>query len=154
MIFSIVFGMSIWLLVATRTGVPISTTHTVVGAVFGISIIWSLTNEDYGFVDAINWGKMGGIALGWIISPLLGFFGAWVGQWIINKYFSTRNSGLLEIERHEKMFRYGIIVFASINQISRAGNDSANAIGILYSLIQTGDLDSSNLQILLSKLCT
>ena len=39
MILSIILGMSIWLLVATRTGVPISTTHTVVGAVFGISII-------------------------------------------------------------------------------------------------------------------
>ncbi|MDQ1243952.1 MAG: inorganic phosphate transporter, PiT family, partial [Campylobacterota bacterium] len=44
---------------------PVSTTHSIVGAVMGAGIAAA------GF-DVVNWGTMGGIVASWVISPVLG----------------------------------------------------------------------------------
>ena len=53
-----------WLLIATFMSWPVSTTHSIVGAVVG-----------FGFValgyNGVEWGKVGLISVGWIISPLI-----------------------------------------------------------------------------------
>jgi len=56
---------ALWLNIATAMGAPVSTTHSIVGAVLGAGIAAS------GFGVA-NWSKMGSIAASWVISPLLG----------------------------------------------------------------------------------
>ena len=55
----------IWLAVATRFGWPVSTSHTIVGAIVGFGVI------SLGF-DAIYWPTIGKIACSWVLSPLLG----------------------------------------------------------------------------------
>jgi PiT family inorganic phosphate transporter len=68
----LVFGMlaallaaAIWLMVATFRGWPVSTTHSIVGALVGFAI------AGIG-MDAVNWGKIGQIVASWIVSPALG----------------------------------------------------------------------------------
>lgn len=56
---------AIWLNIATAVGAPVSTTHSIVGAVLGAGIASS------GFGVA-NWGKVGQIAASWVISPVMG----------------------------------------------------------------------------------
>ena len=43
MMLAVLLSTSIWLIVASQTGAPISTTHSVVGSIFGIAIIWSFS---------------------------------------------------------------------------------------------------------------
>jgi len=52
------------LLVATRYGLPISTTHSIVGAIVGFGAV-SIGPE------AVNWGKIASIVVSWLTSPLL-----------------------------------------------------------------------------------
>jgi len=52
------------LVVATRFGLPISTTHAIVGAIVGFGVV-SIGPE------VVNWGKIGQIVLSWLTSPLL-----------------------------------------------------------------------------------
>ena len=52
------------LVVATRFGLPISTTHAIVGAIVGFGAIAV-------GVDAVKWGKIAQIVLSWVTSPLL-----------------------------------------------------------------------------------
>ncbi len=54
-----------WLHIATHFGWPVSTTHSIVGAVVGFGLL-------AGGVDAVNWGKVSMIAASWVISPVLG----------------------------------------------------------------------------------
>jgi inorganic phosphate transporter, PiT family len=68
----LVFGMlsallaaGIWLMVASRRGWPVSTTHSIVGAIVGFGI------AGIG-IDAVNWGKISQIAASWVVSPVLG----------------------------------------------------------------------------------
>ena len=52
------------LVVATRFGLPISTTHAIVGAIVGFGAIAV-------GVEAVKWGKIAQIVLSWVTSPLL-----------------------------------------------------------------------------------
>ncbi len=53
------------LMLATRFGLPISTTHSIVGAIVGFGAVGI-------GVDAVAWGKVAEIVASWLISPLLG----------------------------------------------------------------------------------
>ncbi len=68
----LVFGMlaallaaALWLMVASTRGWPVSTTHSIVGAVVGFAI------AGIG-VDAVQWGKITQIVASWVVSPALG----------------------------------------------------------------------------------
>ena len=60
---SALFASGTWLLIASLRGWPVSTTHTIVGAIVGFGI-YAL-----GF-DKINWSVVGNIGLSWITSPI------------------------------------------------------------------------------------
>jgi len=69
---TLIFGMlaallaaACWLAVASTQGWPVSTTHSIVGAIVGFAI------AGIGF-DAVNWAKIGAIVASWVISPALG----------------------------------------------------------------------------------
>jgi len=53
-----------WLLVASRRGWPVSTTHSIVGAVIGFAAVGIS-------MDAVHWEKVGPIVASWVVSPLL-----------------------------------------------------------------------------------
>lgn len=67
----LVYGMlaslvaaGIWLLIASRAGWPVSTTHTIVGAIVGFACVGIS-------IDSVNWPKVQSIAMSWIVSPLM-----------------------------------------------------------------------------------
>ncbi len=68
----LVFGMlsallaaGLWLMVASLFGWPVSTTHTIVGALIGFGVAGLGT-------QAVEWGEVGGIVASWLVSPVLG----------------------------------------------------------------------------------
>jgi PiT family inorganic phosphate transporter len=62
---SALLAAALWLNISTWTGMPVSTTHSIVGAVagFGIAVAG---------LGAVNWEKMGQIVSSWFISPVAG----------------------------------------------------------------------------------
>ncbi|MDH5544248.1 MAG: inorganic phosphate transporter [Gammaproteobacteria bacterium] len=67
----LVYGMlasllaaGLWLLVASMKGWPVSTTHSIVGAIVGFAAV------GIGF-EAVKWAKVGSIVASWVVSPLL-----------------------------------------------------------------------------------
>ncbi|MEO4048588.1 inorganic phosphate transporter [Pseudomonas sp. CAU 1711] len=53
-----------WLLIATRKGWPVSTTHSIVGAVIGFAAVGVS-------MDAVHWESVGPIVASWVVSPVL-----------------------------------------------------------------------------------
>ena len=68
---------AIWLTIATRFGMPVSTTHSIVGGVIGMGL--------YIQPSSVNWGKVIEIVLSWIASPLLGGILAFVSFLVIKR---------------------------------------------------------------------
>lgn len=62
---SALLAAGLWLIVATKHGWPVSTTHSMVGSIVGFAFI-SIGPE------SINWAKMANIVASWVISPLIG----------------------------------------------------------------------------------
>lgn len=67
----LVFGMlssmlaaGIWLLVASLLGWPVSTTHSIIGAIVGFAVVGL-------GVEAVKWAKIGTIVVSWVASPLI-----------------------------------------------------------------------------------
>lgn len=67
----LVYGMlaallaaGIWLLIASMRGWPVSTTHSIVGAIVGFAVVGL-------GVDSVSWGRVGTIVMSWVSSPLL-----------------------------------------------------------------------------------
>jgi len=60
-----------WLMIASSLGWPVSTTHTIVGALVGFGVIGLGMN-------AIQWDEVGSIVASWLVSPLLGMLFAWL----------------------------------------------------------------------------
>ncbi|MDQ2695272.1 MAG: inorganic phosphate transporter [Pseudomonadota bacterium] len=53
-----------WLLVASHLGWPVSTTHSIVGAIIGFAVVGVS-------MEAVHWDKVTSIAASWLVSPLL-----------------------------------------------------------------------------------
>jgi PiT family inorganic phosphate transporter len=86
------------LLVATRYGLPVSTTHSIVGAIVGFGAV-ALG------VKAVAWGKVAQIAFSWLSSPLIGGLLAYV-------FFSLVRGLILNRERPmESARRYGPVFY-------------------------------------------
>ncbi len=82
---SALIAASIWLHIASSLGWPVSTTHSIVGAVVGFGFI-------AGGADAVNWGKVGFVAMSWVVSPVLGGLMAYgVFRFITIYIFNKRN---------------------------------------------------------------
>lgn len=74
----LVYGMlaallaaALWLMIASARGWPVSTTHSIVGALVGFAV------AGLG-MDAVHWSKITQIAASWIVSPALGGFLAYL----------------------------------------------------------------------------
>ena len=81
--FSALLATGIWIHLSTSYGMPISTTHSIVGAVIGFGII------SRGF-SSVAWGKVGTIALSWVTSPVLGgLIGFFVYKYIKTKILNS-----------------------------------------------------------------
>jgi len=57
----------VWLLIASKNGWPVSTTHSIVGALVGFAMVGI-------GMDAVKWGKVAYIVASWVVSPLLAGF--------------------------------------------------------------------------------
>jgi PiT family inorganic phosphate transporter len=60
-----------WLLIASKKGWPVSTTHSIVGAIVGFAAVGI-------GVDAVKWAKVGTIVMSWVVSPITAGFIAYL----------------------------------------------------------------------------
>jgi PiT family inorganic phosphate transporter len=83
---------ALWLLIATKRGWPVSTTHSIVGGIVGASITLGIIAAGTGgAVSLVHWGQIGTIALTWVISPVLGGLVAYILFWNIKRYILSYN---------------------------------------------------------------
>ncbi|MET0029486.1 MAG: inorganic phosphate transporter [Candidatus Thiodiazotropha sp.] len=70
---SALLAAAIWLLIATRKGWPVSTTHSIIGGIVGSSLTlgFLIGGADTGLA-LVKWDKIGEIAFSWVLSPVLG----------------------------------------------------------------------------------
>ena len=61
---SSLFAAGVWLLIASQKGWPVSTTHSIIGAIVGFACVTVGT-------EAVQWSKFSGIVGSWFITPVI-----------------------------------------------------------------------------------
>ena len=68
----LVYGMlaallaaAVWLMVASSKGWPVSTTHSIIGAIIGFALVGIGP-------ESVKWGKVGSVVISWVVSPVVG----------------------------------------------------------------------------------
>ncbi|KAB8332398.1 inorganic phosphate transporter [Scytonema tolypothrichoides VB-61278] len=112
---AVLLSGGLWLQIATSRGLPVSSSHAVVGAIAGFS--WVALG-----VSAIDWSTIGQITIGWIITPVISgaiaaLFYSQIKRWILdqpnpllqlNEWIPWLSAVLLGI--------FGVIVLPSLTQ--------------------------------------
>jgi len=108
----LVYGMlasllaaGIWLMIASRFGWPVSTTHSIVGAIVGFAAVGI-------GMDAVNWGKVGTIVMSWVISPVTAGIIAYALFMSVQKLIINTNDPFRNAKRYVPMYIFlvGFIV--------------------------------------------
>ncbi len=122
---SVLIACGLWLQIATSRGLPVSSSHAVVGAIAGFSCV-------AGGIHAVDWPTIGTISLTWLATPfasgvLAALFYSGVKYWILDRpdpLFQLRewipwlSAGMLSV--------FGVIVLPSVVDVA---------------LVQTGAID-------------
>ncbi len=111
-------GTAIWLTLATWWGMPVSTTHSIVGGVIGAGMF--AAGSFYGWShagDAVSWDKVIEIFQSWLFAPLLGGLIAFLLFWFIKLVIFNSNDPLSAVNRWRWLFIFldvAIIVMATL----------------------------------------
>lgn len=96
----LVFGMiaallaaGFWLLIASYLGWPVSTTHSIIGAIVGFSAIGVS-------MESVQWAKVGGVVGSWVVTPAISGFIAYVIFMSAQKLIFDRTNPLKMAQRY------------------------------------------------------
>jgi len=88
-----------WLLIASILGWPVSTTHSIVGAVVGFAAVTIS-------VDAVHWGKVGAIAASWLASPLLAGAISYLLFWSVQRSILDTDTPYENAKRYTPIYMF------------------------------------------------
>ncbi|EAK0249438.1 MULTISPECIES: inorganic phosphate transporter [Campylobacter] len=100
----------VWIFIATKKGLPVSTTHSIVGGIVGASIMMGLLKFDgIQTLSMVKWSEILRIAISWVASPLLGGIVAYTIYSYIDKKIlkpsEKLNDDLKNIKKERKKFK-------------------------------------------------
>ncbi|MFN3383795.1 MAG: inorganic phosphate transporter [Archaeoglobaceae archaeon] len=128
----VVYGMvaallsaGLWITIATYLHLPISTTHSIVGAVLGFGI--AAVSQGHLEISMIKWSEVYRIMISWAISPITGAVLAFTIFYMIRIFLFRRFSA----ESVERVFRYLQVFTACYVAFAHGSNDVANAVAPL-----------------------
>ncbi len=129
-----------WLFIASRNGWPVSTTHSIVGALVGFAAV------GIGF-DAVQWGKVGTIVMSWVISPITAGFIAYLIYMSVQKLILRQDDPLERAKRYVPVYiflaAFTMTLVTILKGLKHVGMDISLAnsyflaalIGLLISLV-------------------
>ena len=96
----LVFGMisallaaGFWLLIASYLGWPVSTTHSIIGAIVGFSAVGVS-------MESVQWTKVGGVVGSWVVTPAISGFIAYLIFMSAQKLIFDRSNPLAMAKRY------------------------------------------------------
>lgn len=133
-----VFGMiaallaaGTWLIIASYNGWPVSTTHSIIGAIIGFAYIGVGS-------DAVEWSKVGGIVGSWIVTPAISGVIAYLIFMSAQKLIFDDENPIQAAKRYVPLYMFGAGFMMSLVTIKKGlkhvGLDIGEAEGYLLAI--------------------
>ncbi|RLE64796.1 MAG: hypothetical protein DRJ38_04885 [Thermoprotei archaeon] len=125
----IVAAVATWLVVASYRGWPVSTTHSAVGAAIGLGMYkWG--------ISGVRWESLLNVVAGWVISPIMGFIGAYLTCKLFDLFLAKSINGFDKSLKIAKLSSLTLLAWASYTSFFRGANDIANATAFLSAVYE------------------
>lgn len=129
---SALFAAATWLLIASILGWPVSTTHSIVGAIVGFAAVGVSP-------DAVEWAKVFGIVGSWIITPLISGIIAFIIFNSAQKLIFDTDNPLVQAKRYVPIYMFlagFVLALVTIKKgLKHLGLDIGSSEGFLYAVI-------------------
>jgi len=128
-----------WLLLASWKGWPVSTTHSIVGAIIGFALVGVGS-------DSVHWSKVGSIVASWVISPLLAGTLAYLIFSSVHWLILSRADPLAKARRYVPIYIFAAIFMLSLvtmfKGLKHVGLDLTReeCYGVAFGLALVGSL--------------
>jgi len=135
MILALILTAIIWNLGTWYFGIPCSSSHTLIGSIFGVVIAYSLLPDSSDIM--INWGKIKDVALSLLVSPIIGF-GLAFGLLYLLKKFVSSNKLFDSPETGKKpplLIRSILILTCTSVSFSHGSNDGQKGVGLVMIIL-------------------
>ena len=121
-----------WLLIASRNGWPVSTTHSIVGAIVGFAAVGI-------GIDAVQWGEVATIAMSWVVSPVLAGFIALRIYRSVQRLILSQNDPLACAKRYVPVYiffaAFTITLVTILKGLKHVGLDLSLAASYLLAVV-------------------
>lgn len=137
-----ILAASFWITLATFYNLPVSTSHSIVGAVLGFGLIAAYTGT-IALAD-IRWSVLGKIVGSWLLSPVLGAVCAYIIFLLIRYFILQQVDDPYNIE---KKFVFLQTLAGCYIAFAHGSNDVANAVGPLSAALSAFGLTNGEVPI-------
>ncbi|MFX1552922.1 MAG: inorganic phosphate transporter [Promethearchaeota archaeon] len=141
MLLAVLISSIIWLVIGSFAGIPLSSTHSLIGSIVGVVIVYALFQGGIDLNTAFNYEKLRDVVLSWFISPISGLLITYILFKISAKFILSRLKGLNQIEKSEKNFKWLLLIAVLFAEIW-VGANSGEALGILLGLRENNSISS------------
>lgn len=135
MILALIFTAIIWNLGTWYLGIPASSSHTLIGSIFGVGIAFMFITPE-GNV-ALNWHKVVEAFAALLISPFIGFFGSWILMIVFHK--NVKKKKFFKAADPEKkppfIIRGVLVVTSMLVSFSHGSNDGQKGVGLMMIIL-------------------
>ena len=135
MVLSLLLAGVIWNLGTWYMGLPVSSSHTLIGSILGVGMANSLWNKVG--LSGVNWAKAGEVGLGLLLSPVLGFVAA--GALLLAMRRVLKEPKLyvppVEGERPPVWVRVVLLVTCGGVSFAHGSNDGQKGMGLLLLVL-------------------
>ena len=135
MVLSLLLAGVIWNLGTWYMGLPVSSSHTLIGSILGVGMANSLWNK--GGLSGVNWAKAGEVGLGLLLSPVIGFVAA--GALLLAMRRVLKEPKLyvppVEGERPPVWVRVVLLVTCGGVSFAHGSNDGQKGMGLLLLVL-------------------
>lgn len=129
------FSAGLWVTLATFFRLPVSTSHSIVGAMLGFGL-GCVAMGSLG-LDQISWAVLIEVVISWILSPIAGMALAFVIYRLVARYIRWKGS---EEKLERGIFRYLVIGSSCYQAFSFGSNDVANAIAPMSAILGNSEV--------------
>ena len=129
---SALLAAAVWLTIASRFGWPVSTTHSIIGAIIGFAMVAI-------GVEAVHWEEVVTIAASWVVTPILAGTISYLlvlsVQWLI----FNKDDPVVYARRYVPVYIFAAVLMTSIvtfvKGLKHVGLDLSTPVAILYSVL-------------------
>lgn len=135
MIMALLITAIIWNLATWYFGIPCSSSHTLIGSIFGVGLAFMFINPDGGV--ALNWKKVADAGLSLLVSPLFGLGLALLLMFIFKKLIKKKRFFLPANPEKKPPFWTRVVLILTCTSVSysHGSNDGQKGVGLMMIIL-------------------